>query len=40
MRNGVNKNNDENQEKKKAKIKCFREVIKVMISLMIWNSKK
>ena len=30
MRNGVNKNNDENHEKKKAKIKCFREVIKVM----------
>ena len=30
MRNGVNKNNDENHAKKKAKIKCFREVIKVM----------
>lgn len=30
IRNGVNKNNDENYEEKKAKIKCFREVIKVM----------
>lgn len=30
MRNGINKNNDANREKKKAKIKCFREVIKVI----------